>query len=230
MVRMKRGREEEKEGRGTTKKPQPEILISHSHSLSLFSSPGGGPGFETWAAHLAAAAAPYAGRVLMLGDSMGASAALMFAGHAAAAPDAAVLAFCPQLDLASSAIRPAGAPGGAASTASWRDALRDRALAGVASAVSAGAKVTVHVGSWLHDVDQAAWLGENGAPGKAGQDGAAAPPPVSASGATVRVWAVPSHRLAAALDSQGELLPLVRGAIAASMGLRSGDVRVANLL
>jgi Leucine-rich repeat (LRR) protein len=190
-------------------------------STSLFSLvktkiTGGGPGYETWASHLAAAAAPYDGRILLLGDSMGATAALMFGGVAAASPRSAILAFCPQLDLGSSAIRPAGVPGDATgTTAAWRDALRDRALAGAAAASDAGARVAVHVGSWLHDVDQAAWL-EN---------------PSQGGGPTVKVWGVSTHRLAATLDGRGELLPLVRGPLAGVMGVKSGDgVRVANVL
>jgi hypothetical protein len=171
----------------------------------------------------------------MLGDSMGATAALLFGGVAAAAPAASILAFCPQLDLASSAIRPAGRPGDAAGTAAWRDALRGRALAGVRAAASAGARVDVHVGSWLHDVDQAAWLGGGSGGGGGGgggggagdDDGTAAP----AAAATVKVWGVSTHRLAAALDARGELLPLVRGALGRVMGIKSGDgVRVANVL
>ena len=246
-------KEKKKEGMETGRRTHGEGVVggrprpgTHTHTIpllpltpppSLAPFQGGGPGFDTWAAHLAAAVAPYAGRVLLLGDSMGATAALMFGAAAASpsspsssasGPGAAVLAFCPQLDLATSAIRPAGVPeegGGAAATDAWRETLRSRALAGVGAAVGGGARVTVHVGSWLHDVDQAAWLGENGV--TEGGDGRG---PVSSSGATVKVWAVPSHRLAAALDSRGELLPLVRAAIAGVMGLRSGDVRVANLL
>ena len=153
---------------------------------------------------------------------MGASAALLFAGAAAAHPSSSVLAFCPQLDLASSAIRPSGVPGDPTATSAWRDKLRERALEGVAAAAGAGARVGVHVGSWLHDVDQAAWLGAT----TADKDAEGALP----GGASVKVWAVPSHRLAAALDARGELLPLVRGVIASTVGVRSGDVRVANLL
>jgi len=236
-----RGGEREREGEGESGRGGEGRERERRKAVSL-SSPfpfptGGGPSFDTWAAHLASAAAPYDGRVLLLGDSMGASAALLFAGAAAASPAATVLAFCPQLDLATSAIRPSGVPGDAAATAAWRDKLRERALAGVATAVASGARVGVHVGSWLHDVDQAAWLGANPAsssssdePSTEGSGGEQLPLTVSGTGATVKVWAVHSHRLAAALDARGELLPLVRGAIAGVMGLRSGDVRVANLL
>lgn len=69
---------------------------------------GGGEGavFEQYRDRLAAACADYP-RVLMLGDSMGATAALMFSDLATAA-----IAFCPQIDLTTSAIRPGTGPEG----------------------------------------------------------------------------------------------------------------------
>lgn len=65
---------------------------------------------STYHSRLSEAAAGY-GRVLMVGDSMGATAALLFSRLATA-----VLAFCPQ-------VRRAGEPGGArraARRAAWR--------------------------------------------------------------------------------------------------------------
>ena len=74
-------------------------------------------------------------------------------------------------------------------------------------------RVDVHVGSWQHDLAQALPLQAEGV------------------GATVKVWAVPSHRLAAALDSRGELEPLVRSALLSVMGFSDGrGVRISNVL
>lgn len=70
---------------------------------------------------------------------MGATAALLFS-HLATS----VHAFCPQVCLASSSIRP-GQP------APWFGALRDRVLASVAAS---SAETMVHVGNWQHDLDQ----------------------------------------------------------------------------
>ena len=73
-------------------------------------------------------------------------------------------------------------------------------------------RVDVHVGSWRHDLAQAL-------------------PLQSEAGAAVKVWAVPSHRLAAALDSRGELEPLVRSALLSVMGFSDGrGVRISNVL
>lgn len=49
-------------------------------------------------------------------------------------------------------------------------------------------------------------------------------------GVSVKVFPVDGHRLAAALDSCGQLVPLVRDAVLHQLGLRSTSVRVANLL
>lgn len=73
------------------------------------------------------------------GDSMGATGALLFS-HLASA----VHAFCPQVDLDTSSIRP-GQP------SDWFAALHGRVLANVGASA---AKITVHVGNWKHDLDQ----------------------------------------------------------------------------
>ena len=73
-------------------------------------------------------------------------------------------------------------------------------------------RVDVHVGSWQHDLGQAL-------------------PLQAEAGATVKVWGVPSHRLAAALDARGELEPLVRSALLSVMGFSDGrGVRISNVL
>ena len=99
---------------------------------------GGDAEFAVYAERLAEAARGYR-RVLMLGDSMGATAALLFAGQATA-----VHAFCPQVDLSSCSIRPA------AGAAAWA-VLQRRVLEGLGACPGS---VTVHVGNWKHDLDQ----------------------------------------------------------------------------
>lgn len=220
---------------------------------------GSSSGSSFWTETIAAAAEAYGGAVLLLGDSMGATGALLAAGAvaeacllrksekrsgAAAAASASssssscpsplpaarprALAFCPQVDLAASSIRPA-------QSEAWMARLRRRAVASVAAATrvsEAAAKaepeprsssaatlpppatmrVDVHVGSWQHDLAQAL-------------------PLQAEAGATVKVWGVPSHRLAAALDARGELEPLVRSALLSVMGFSAGrGVRISNVL
>ena len=70
---------------------------------------------------------------------MGATAALLFAELATS-----VHAFCPQIDLSTSSIRP-GQPG------EWHAALRERVMQSVQSS---RAQIQVHVGNWSHDLDQ----------------------------------------------------------------------------
>ncbi|MEW5319309.1 MAG: hypothetical protein WDW38_010469 [Sanguina aurantia] len=77
--------------------------------------------------------------VVMVGDSMGASAALMCSPLATA-----VLAFCPQVDLATSSIRPARSP-------AWQQSLGATLLAAVEEST---ADITVFTGTWQHDIDQ----------------------------------------------------------------------------
>jgi hypothetical protein len=133
--------------------------------------------------------------VVMIGDSMGATASLLFAGQATS-----VHAFCPQIDLAASSIRPGQGP-------EWGAVLRKRALDGIANCKG---KVTIHVGNWKHDLDQA-----NICPKQA---------------AIVKIYSLESHRLAIALDRAGKLLPPIRAAILNEMGLSANNVRVSNLL
>lgn len=82
-------------------------------------------------------------KVLLLGDSMGGTAALLFSGLATA-----VHAFTPQVNLEESSIRP-GKP------LEWHRALKQRIASEVAAASAAGADVHIHVGNWLHDLRQA---------------------------------------------------------------------------
>lgn len=171
---------------------------------------GGDIAESRWRAAISEIAAPYA-RVLNLGDSMGASAALLYSDVADAS-----LAFCPQVDLVSASIRPGR-------SARWMRRFERAVYAATERAVrERGAKVEIHSGTWEHDLSQAelvpAALGsESGSPG---------------SGGSVRVVEHPvdNHRLALALEEGGELLPLVRGALmeqmaAAGVGPREDGVQ-----
>jgi Leucine-rich repeat (LRR) protein len=152
--------------------------------------------FAQWEVRIADVAKRYPNGVVMIGESMGASATLMLAAHATS-----VHAFCPQVDLTSSSIRPAHGEG-------WFDTMRRRILDGV---MSCPGKVTVHVGNWRHDLSQVNLL------------------PREASCLHVHLYSLDSHRLAAALDRTGKLLPLLRAAILNEMDLSGGLVRIANM-
>jgi hypothetical protein len=95
-------------------------------------------GFEDYRSRLASVCGKY-DEVIMLGDSMGATAALMFADLATA-----VHAFCPQADLSSSSIRPARGR-------AWFDAMKRRVGEGVEGCKGS---TWVHCGRWRHDLDQ----------------------------------------------------------------------------
>jgi hypothetical protein len=127
---------------------------------------------------------------------MGASGALLFA-HLATE----VHAWTPQVDLATSSIRPG-------EDASWHATLKRRVLENVAAC---GGTVVVHTGSWRHDLDQARCL-------------------PSQEGIKMQIYSVESHRLAMALDRRGMLLQIVRSAVLQAMGLTNKDsLRLANL-
>lgn len=159
---------------------------------------GGGTSdeFERYNQRLASIVEPY-DKVVMIGDSMGATAALLFAHHATA-----VHAFCPQIDLALSSIRPA-------KSLEWWGTLRERIMHSVGACQG---QITVHVGNWDHDVKQANLM------------------PMDLSSVQVKVYSVNSHRLALALDTTKKLLPLVRSAISNEMGISTKSYRVSNLL
>jgi len=133
--------------------------------------------------------------VIMMGDSMGATAALLFAPLATH-----VLAFCPQVDLSTSCMRPGCSDGALAG-------LRERVLGAVGRARG---RVVAYCGTWQHDLDQANLL-----PG---------------AKVTHKVFSLDSHRLTVHLDRQGKLLPLVQEAVRAALGIRGSNVRTANLL
>ncbi|CAD7697524.1 unnamed protein product [Ostreobium quekettii] len=133
--------------------------------------------------------------VVMIGDSMGASGALLFASLATS-----VLAFCPQVDLSSSSIRPASGQEG------WAR-FKDRVLEGVGQS---SASVTVLSGSWEHDMEQVRQLPQEQINWK--------------------VFHVDTHRLAIHLENAGRLVPLVLGALAEEVKVPSGTTRAANML
>ncbi|KAL6779913.1 hypothetical protein ACKKBG_A14280 [Auxenochlorella protothecoides x Auxenochlorella symbiontica] len=138
---------------------------------------GGDAGIEEYAGPLRQAASCYR-QVVLLGDSMGGTAALLFAGQATK-----VVAFCPQVDLARSAIRPAG-------PAPWRAALQRRVEESVAACRGV---VDVHVGTWEHDQEQVQGLGTGSV--------------------VVHVHPVNSHRLSAELARSGELEVIIAGSL-----------------
>ncbi|KAL4428234.1 hypothetical protein ABPG75_002323 [Micractinium tetrahymenae] len=103
---------------------------------------GGDEGYELYEGRLRAACAPYRS-VVFIGDSMGATGALLFA-HLATE----VHAWTPQVDLGTSSIRPGQG-------SDWHAILRHRVLKGV---TGCRGQVVVHTGSWRHDLDQARCL------------------------------------------------------------------------
>ena len=137
------------------------------------------------------------GRVVHLGDSMGASAALLFADLADVS-----LAFCPQVDLVSASIRPGR-------SAPWMRRYEGAMIAAVRRAVREGSKVVVHTGSWAHDVDQAAAVLR----GLGSDDLTAFEDARTGGSVTTVTHHVDNHRLALALEEGGELLPIVRLAL-----------------
>ncbi|KAF5835339.1 hypothetical protein DUNSADRAFT_7571 [Dunaliella salina] len=84
--------------------------------------------------------------VLMLGDSMGATASLLFSPLATS-----VIAFCPQVDLNTACMRPGASDAQLAQ-------LQDNVLAAVKSSQAA---IHVHTGTWEHDLEQAKLLPED---------------------------------------------------------------------
>lgn len=220
---------------------------------------GGDEGYHRWHDDLQAVTAEYS-KVVLLGDSMGAAACMLFAPLATA-----VVAFCPQLHLQSSSIRPCESD-------EWYQRYHERVFAsleastadiqvckccactgevfarahaeprfalcmrrhgnrvaacsvdelGTASAAGSantcagpahtprGSCLQVHTGTWQHDLDQV-------------KD-------VSKANVTLNVHPLDTHRIAFALDRQGELLPAVHNVIAEQMGYRTSNVRLANLV
>ncbi|KAG1680551.1 hypothetical protein FOA52_014998 [Chlamydomonas sp. UWO 241] len=134
-------------------------------------------------------------RVLMLGDSMGATAALLFSDQATA-----VLSFCPQVDLTEASIRPGAGE-------EWRRSMKEAVLSAV---TRSGAEITLCSGTWQHDLDQLNLLPQDNI--------------------NVKVWSHDSHRLALYLSKAGKLTPLVRDAVLHQRSLRSGNVRLSNMV
>ncbi|MCO5548464.1 hypothetical protein L7F22_001922 [Adiantum nelumboides] len=85
-------------------------------------------------------------RVLMVGDSMGASAGLLFSPLATS-----VIAMCPQVDMTESAIRPGRGR-------DWLDVFKQELLDAV---MASSAHIEVHCGSWEHDLYQTKLLPKN---------------------------------------------------------------------
>jgi len=148
-----------------------------------------------WRDALSSVAGEYA-RVIHLGDSMGASAALLFSDVADAA-----IAFCPQVDLVSASIRPGR-------SAAWMRRHKASLTRAVSRATrERGASVRIHSGTWEHDLAQARMV-----PDAIGEEDAG-------GGGSVEVvkHLVDSHRLALALEEAEELLPIVRDELRTQM-------------
>jgi hypothetical protein len=170
----------------------------------------GGDGFEgdgdmgeravrKWRAAILEISESYS-RTIHLGDSMGASAALLFSDVSDVS-----LAFCPQVDLVRASIRPGR-------SAPWMRRYESNLIAAVGRSIEKGGKISIHTGSWRHDVDQASVVCSRLNPGE-GNDTVTFID--QKSGGSVRTIAhhVDTHRLALALEEGGELLPIVRVAL-----------------
>ena len=166
----------------------------------------GGDGFENqdmgeksqiaWRAAIGEVSKRYE-KVIHLGDSMGASAALLFADLADCS-----LAFCPQVDLVEASIRPGR-------SAPWMKQYERAMIAAVNRCVQNKSNVFIHTGTWQHDMDQAGVVCET----LSGGDSVVSYS--SEAGGTVKITThhVDNHRLALALEQGGELLPIVRTAL-----------------
>ena len=158
---------------------------------------GGDDRYYAYRQAIAKAASNYP-NVLFIGDSMGATASLMYAEYATT-----IHAFCPQIDLGKSSIRPG-------EEETWETQLRERVMDGVHACRG---DIYVHVGNWHHDVQQSNII------------------PPTIEHVRVKIYSVDSHRLALALDKSNKLVPIIRSAILHFHGLSSMDtIRISNLL
>ncbi|KAK3276836.1 hypothetical protein CYMTET_15120 [Cymbomonas tetramitiformis] len=117
-------------------------------------------------------------RVLMLGESMGASAGLLFSDLATN-----VMAFCPQVDLSTAAIRPEFSE-------QCYGQLQSTLLGALEKTEG---KVVVHIGQWSPDQAQARILGD--------------------SKVEIVVHPIDNHRVAIELNRYNKLLPLIKDTI-----------------
>jgi Leucine-rich repeat (LRR) protein len=158
---------------------------------------GGDDRYYAYQQAIAKAASNYP-HVLFIGDSMGATASLMYAEYATT-----VHAFCPQIDLGKSSIRPG-------EEETWETQLRERVMDGVHACRG---DIYIHVGNWHHDVQQSNII------------------PPTIEHARVKIYSVDSHRLALALDKSNKLVPIIRSSILHFHGISSMDtIRISNLL
>ena len=148
---------------------------------------GGDERFREYDEVIAGVAAGYS-HVLYVGDSMGATACLLFAKHADV-----VHAFCPQIDLSTSSIRPG-------EDSDWELNLKQRALDGIDSCTG---QLYVHVGNWQHDIQQVH--------------------AVQAEHALVKIYGVDSHRLAIALERSGKLTRILEESVLKFYGRMSSE-------
>ncbi|XRB17503.1 hypothetical protein RI054_15g73480 [Pseudoscourfieldia marina] len=146
----------------------------------------------------------YAG-ALLLGDSMGATGAVLCAGAAASVIGTNVecAAFCPQVDLTRSSIRPFEDD---REGVNYADACR-RVVDSARVLVAAGGRLGVHCGTWEHDAEQAYKLAVDVDPNQQGVQ-------VTVHGE------VHDHRVAYAMEADGgRLSQLVERAIEERLAL-----------
>jgi Leucine-rich repeat (LRR) protein len=159
---------------------------------------GGDDRFHEYDEVIAATAKGYQS-TLFIGDSMGATACLLFAKHADV-----VHAFCPQIDLSKSSIRPG-------EDATWEQVLKERVMKGIDACQGS---INVHVGNWHHDIQQVNMI------------------PTSVEHTHVKIYGVDSHRLAIALDRSGKLLNILASSLLGFYGRMSQEsaLRISNYL
>ena len=160
---------------------------------------GGDDRFHDYDDAIATVAAGYE-HTLFIGDSMGATASLLFARSASV-----VHAFCPQIDLSKSSIRPG-------EDARWEQTLRERTMQGIHACPGS---VHVHVGNWHHDIQQVNMIDTN-----------------VIEHAHVKIYGVDSHRLAIALDHSGKLMSILQSSLLGFYGRMSQESisRISNYL
>lgn len=190
-----------------------DVLYVADTARSWYGGDGFGNGEQeemAWRAALGQVANKYE-KVIHLGDSMGASAALLFADLSDIS-----LAFCPQVCLVEASIRPGR-------SAVWMKRYETSLIAAVKRCVETNnGHVVIHTGSWQHDVDQASAV-----LARLGSDSETSYTSAKGKGGgkvTLITHHVDNHRVALALEEGGELLPIVRTALHDALaGIRSGE-------
>ena len=152
----------------------------------------------------------YAG-ALLLGDSMGATGSVMCAGAASDAigsGNVACVAFCPQVDLTRSSIRPFEDP----ALGIDYETVKSHLFMSARHLVSRGGALELHCGTWEHDAEQA-----QGMAARCREGGAGGHVNVTVHGE------VHDHRVAYALESDGGRLSKIVQDLMGRMLANSGS-------